>query len=114
MPTQRLLTLQKIRRSKCTPLYLLVCFSNGRSLWKHECGFIPTLTTTRHLDREGRAICRIVYAHGIGIQIIANVFCVSEDTVIQAIENKPTNKDHDKAENDYWCREMANILDCAR
>ncbi|KAJ7920708.1 hypothetical protein B0H13DRAFT_2421325 [Mycena leptocephala] len=62
----------------------------------------PRLLQQRHLDREGRAICRIVYAHGIGIQIIANVFCVSEDTVIQAIENKPTNKDHDKAENDYW------------
>ncbi|KAF7342092.1 hypothetical protein MVEN_01796500 [Mycena venus] len=62
----------------------------------------PRLLQQRHLDREGRAICRIVYSHGIGIEIIAGVFCISEDIVIQAIENKPTDKTHDKAENDYW------------
>lgn len=57
---------------------------------------------TRHLDREGRAICRIVYAHGLGIQFIASVFCVSEETVIRAIENKQSSEEHDKAENDYY------------
>ncbi|KAJ6511501.1 hypothetical protein C8R47DRAFT_1095280 [Mycena vitilis] len=62
----------------------------------------PRLLKQRHLDREGRAICRIVYAHGIGVQNIANVFCVSEDTVSQAIENKPTEKGQDREENDYW------------
>ncbi|KAJ7326200.1 hypothetical protein DFH08DRAFT_885047 [Mycena albidolilacea] len=56
----------------------------------------------RHLDREGRAICRIVYSHGIGIETISNVFCVADDTVIRAIENKATDEKHDKAENDYW------------
>ncbi|KAJ6562508.1 hypothetical protein B0H19DRAFT_1375570 [Mycena capillaripes] len=60
------------------------------------------LLQQRHLDREGRAICRIVYSHGIGVEIIATVFCVSEDTVIQAIENNPTRKEHDNAGNDYW------------
>ncbi|KAJ6618762.1 hypothetical protein B0H10DRAFT_2029059 [Mycena sp. CBHHK59/15] len=60
------------------------------------------LLRQRGLDREGRAICRIVYAHGIGIQCIAGVFCVSDETVIQAIENKPSDGGHDKAENDYW------------
>ncbi|KAJ7726912.1 hypothetical protein B0H16DRAFT_1591737 [Mycena metata] len=62
----------------------------------------PRLLQQRYLDREGRAICRIVFAHGIGVQLIANVFCVSEDAVIQAIENKPSHGENDKAEHDYW------------
>ncbi|KAJ7165091.1 hypothetical protein C8R46DRAFT_304331 [Mycena filopes] len=62
----------------------------------------PRLLQQRYLDREGRAICRIVYSHGIGIQLIASVFCVSEDAVIQAIANKPSHGERDKAENDYW------------
>ncbi|KAJ7026577.1 hypothetical protein C8F04DRAFT_1399976 [Mycena alexandri] len=62
----------------------------------------PRLLQQRYLDREGRAICRIVFAHGIGVQFIANVFCVSEDAVIQAIENKPSHGENDKAEHDYW------------
>ncbi|KAJ7173100.1 hypothetical protein C8R43DRAFT_680855 [Mycena crocata] len=60
------------------------------------------LLEQRKLDREGRAICRIVYAHNTGVQVIARVCCVSEDTVIQAIENKPGHADHDKAEHDLW------------
>ncbi|KAJ7503464.1 hypothetical protein B0H11DRAFT_2357766 [Mycena galericulata] len=60
------------------------------------------LLQQRQLDREGRAICRIVYTHGIGVERIARVFCVSDDTVIQALENKPGGEEYDKAENDYW------------
>ncbi|KAJ7286122.1 hypothetical protein C8J57DRAFT_658048 [Mycena rebaudengoi] len=62
------------------------------------------LLRQRNLDREGRAICRIVFAHGMGIQYIASVFCVAEDTVIQAIENKEVEdqEEPDNAENDYW------------
>ncbi|KAF8178167.1 hypothetical protein K438DRAFT_1281017 [Mycena galopus ATCC 62051] len=62
----------------------------------------PRLIHQRRLDREGRAICRIVYSHGIGIEAISRVFCVSEDTVIQALDNPPTSPEHDKAENDHW------------
>lgn len=43
-----------------------------------------------------------MYSHGIGIETISNVFCVADDTVIRAIENKATDEEHDKAENDYW------------
>ncbi|KAJ6591242.1 hypothetical protein DFH09DRAFT_1139088 [Mycena vulgaris] len=56
----------------------------------------------RHLDREGRAICRIVYASGLGVQVIAKIFCVSEDTIIQAIENNSSHEEHDKREHDYF------------
>ncbi|KAJ7068959.1 hypothetical protein B0H15DRAFT_138897 [Mycena belliarum] len=56
----------------------------------------------RQLDREGRAICRIVYAHGIGVQFIASVFCVAEDTVIQAIQNNASNEKGDTEEHDYF------------
>ncbi|KAJ7481755.1 hypothetical protein FB451DRAFT_1237060, partial [Mycena latifolia] len=56
----------------------------------------------RHLDREGRAICRIVYAHGLGVQRIANVFCVSEDTIIQALQNNSAHEQHDTEEHDYF------------
>ncbi|KAJ6597553.1 hypothetical protein DFH09DRAFT_1272227 [Mycena vulgaris] len=50
----------------------------------------------RHLDREGRAICRIVYASGLGVQVIAKIFCVSEDMIIQAVENNSSHEEHDK------------------
>ncbi|KAK7042256.1 hypothetical protein R3P38DRAFT_2889398 [Favolaschia claudopus] len=62
----------------------------------------PRLLQRRSLDREGRAIARIVFAHGIRVQTIARVCAVSDETVISAIENKATTKDHDKAENDYF------------
>ncbi|KAJ7701884.1 hypothetical protein B0H17DRAFT_1327498 [Mycena rosella] len=62
----------------------------------------PRLLHQRQLDREGRAICRIVYAHGLGAQSIARVFCVSEDKVIQAIQNESSHQLHDTEEHDYF------------
>ncbi|KAJ7776588.1 hypothetical protein DFH07DRAFT_980821 [Mycena maculata] len=76
-------------------------FAKNKSVEAH----VPVssrLLRQRNLDREGRAICRIVYAHDIRVELIARVFCVSEETVIQALENKPGTEEHDKAEHDYW------------
>lgn len=78
------------------------CFVKGKP--NHEEVLFHANSPARNLDREGRAICRIVFAHGMGIQYIASVFCVAEDTVIQAIENKEVEdqEEPDNAENDYW------------
>ncbi|KAJ6481861.1 hypothetical protein C8R45DRAFT_932604 [Mycena sanguinolenta] len=55
----------------------------------------------RRLDREGRAIYPVVYAHAISVDIVAKVFAVSEDTIMEPLQNKLTNQDSDKVENDY-------------
>ncbi|KAJ7248160.1 hypothetical protein B0H12DRAFT_1124090 [Mycena haematopus] len=84
-------------RANPTPTH----FAKNKSTELHP-PISPRLLQQRRLDREGRAICRVVYSHGIALEKIAKVFCVSEDTVIDALKNKPTNPDHDNAENDYW------------
>ncbi|KAJ7499844.1 hypothetical protein FB451DRAFT_1385513 [Mycena latifolia] len=57
----------------------------------------------RPLDRAGRAICRIVYAHGVKIEAIARISCVSEETgVRRALQNQPLfNQSPDTIEKDY-------------
>ncbi|KAJ7248166.1 hypothetical protein B0H12DRAFT_1124137 [Mycena haematopus] len=80
-------------RTNPTPAH----FARNKPTEKHP-PVSPRLLQQRRLDREGRAICRIVYSHGIALDMIAKVFCVSEDTVIEALKNA----DHDKAENDHW------------
>ncbi|KAJ7061502.1 hypothetical protein C8F01DRAFT_1137605 [Mycena amicta] len=54
----------------------------------------------RALDREGRAICRIVYGHGYHLHQIANVMSdVKPGTIAKAIKNAYVPADN--VENDY-------------
>ncbi|KAJ7916303.1 hypothetical protein B0H13DRAFT_1871353 [Mycena leptocephala] len=63
----------------------------------------PRLHEQRPLDRAGRGICRIVYAHGLSIQKIAHISCVSEETVRRAIQNKNLfDEAPDTIEKDYF------------
>ncbi|KAJ7775721.1 hypothetical protein DFH07DRAFT_1056851 [Mycena maculata] len=76
-------------------------FARNRPVEKH---FVisPRLFDQRCLDRAGRAICRIVYAHGVKIETIAHISCVSDDTVRRALQNKPRfDEQPDTIENDY-------------
>ncbi|KAJ7108265.1 hypothetical protein C8R44DRAFT_298693 [Mycena epipterygia] len=56
------------------------------------------------LNRKGRAICRIVYAHKWSAAAIANIFGVSESSVSRALENTryspPDNVQEDYAKVD--------------
>ncbi|KAJ7615428.1 hypothetical protein FB45DRAFT_1064356 [Roridomyces roridus] len=52
------------------------------------------------LNREGRAICRIVHAHGWSYRDIATIFGVSEHSVRRAIDNVRYTP-RDRVEEDY-------------
>jgi hypothetical protein len=52
------------------------------------------------MNRRGRAICRIMFAHGWSYKAIAYIFRISETSVQRAVENKFYRPPVDRIEED--------------